>query len=97
MPCWTDVSRRLHQTTHPPKPTIPPLSYPPQVKLGGLTVVVEFDGPNHFSIAPAVAADSYGGLFAAAPRRQLGDARLREALVRANRGWAVVTVPFFDW
>jgi hypothetical protein len=60
-------------------------------------VAIEFDGPSHFAYAPRSEAGNAGTLFAETPRRHHGDARVREALVRANPGWVVMVVPFFDW
>lgn len=62
----------------------------------GLCVAVEVDGPSHFSRAPPSPLQPRG-LFGAAPRRAGAAGRLRELVVRANAGWVVLPLPFFDW
>jgi hypothetical protein len=83
----------------PPSHLAPIVRPPParlQVPCNGLNIAIEFDGPNHFTAAPPSPSNA-GGLFGAEPRRHKGEAALRELLVRANPGWVLAAVPFFDW
>jgi hypothetical protein len=94
-PCATPAPPRA---LPPPRPARNPRPAPraPKVPWRGFHVAIEFDGPSHFTAAPPSPGNA-GGLFAAAPRRQQGEDRLRGLLIRANPGWLVAPLPHFDW